>query len=130
MGCSWDDALVVLSCRIICRTNSGYWDGNLCFGLHCFFAASLAPVMWVVTSEMYPTSIRGTAMSFSTSISWICSLLVVQFFPWMLNSFGGTPTFGVFALLSLLAFLFIKFYIPETKGKSLEEIEKELGLTK
>ena len=95
-----------------------------------FFAASLAPVMWVVTSEMYPTSIRGTAMSFSTSISWVCSLLVVQFFPWMLNSFGGMPTFGVFALLSLLAFLFIKIYIPETKGKSLEEIEKDLGLTK
>ncbi|MCK3685568.1 sugar porter family MFS transporter [Maribellus sp. YY47] len=95
-----------------------------------FFAASLAPVMWVVTSEMYPTSIRGTAMSFSTSISWICSLLVVQFFPWMMSSFGGVVTFGVLALLSLLAFLFIKFFIPETKGKSLEEIEKELGLAK
>lgn len=95
-----------------------------------FFAASLAPVMWVVTSEMYPTAIRGTAMSFSTSISWICSLLVVQFFPWMLNSLGGMLTFGVFALLSLMAFLFIKIYIPETKGKSLEEIEKELGLSK
>ncbi len=95
-----------------------------------FFAASLAPVMWVVTSEMYPTSIRGTAMSFSTSVSWICTLLVVQFFPWMLNNLGGMITFSIFGLFSLLAFVFIKIYIPETKGKPLEEIEKELGLTK
>jgi sugar porter (SP) family MFS transporter len=95
-----------------------------------FFAASLAPVMWVVTSEMYPTSIRGIAMSFSTSVSWACSLLVVQFFPWMLNNLGGMLTFGVFCLFSLLAFIFIKIYIPETKGKSLEEIETDLGLTK
>lgn len=94
-----------------------------------FFAASLAPVMWVVTSEMYPTSIRGIAMSVSTSVSWICSLLVVQFFPWMLNNIGGLLTFGVFAFFSLLAFIFIKIYIPETKGKSLEEIEKDLFLS-
>jgi len=93
-----------------------------------FFAASLAPVVWVVTSEMYPTSARGIAMSFSTSVSWICSLLVVQFFPWMLDRLGGMLTFGVFGLFSLLAFIFIKIYIPETKGKSLEEIENDLGL--
>lgn len=95
-----------------------------------FFAASLAPVMWVVTSEMYPTRFRGVAMSFSTAVSWGFTLLVVQFFPWLLNNLGGMTSFGFFAGFSLLAFIFIKFYIPETKGKSLEQIESDLGLLK
>nr|WP_319999500.1 sugar porter family MFS transporter [uncultured Draconibacterium sp.] len=94
-----------------------------------FFAASLAPVMWIVTSEMYPTKYRGAAMSFSTAVSWICTLVVVQFFPWILNNLGGTISFGIFAFFSLAAYIFIRIYIPETKGKSLEQIETELGLS-
>ncbi|MDP4209232.1 MAG: sugar porter family MFS transporter [Bacteroidota bacterium] len=93
-----------------------------------FMAASLSPVMWVVTSEMYPTRYRGVAMSFSTAVSWACALLVVQFFPWMLHSLGGMVSFGIFGGFSLLAFIFIKVYIPETKGKTLEQIESDLGL--
>jgi len=91
-----------------------------------FFAASLAPVVWVVTSEMYPTRIRGAAMSFSTAINWACSFLSVQFLPWMLSNLGGGWAFAFFGVFSLLAFIFIKIFIPETKGKSLEQIEKEL----
>jgi sugar porter (SP) family MFS transporter len=95
-----------------------------------FFAASLAPVMWVVTSEMYPTKYRGAAMSFSTAISWICTLIVVQFFPWMLNNLGGMISFSIYTAFSIAAFIFIKIFIPETKGKSLEQIERDLGLLK
>jgi hypothetical protein len=79
---------------------------------------------------MYPTRYRGVAMSFSTAVSWACALLVVQFFPWSLNNLGGMVSFGIFAGFSLIAFIFIKIYIPETKGKSLEQIETELGLSK
>jgi len=93
-----------------------------------FFAASLAPVMWVVTSEIYPNKIRAVAMSVSTAVSWVCTFLTVQFFPWMLNNLGGAATFGVFLFFSVFALIFILFRIPETKGKSLEEIEFELGL--
>jgi len=93
-----------------------------------FFAASLAPVMWVVTSEIYPTRIRGVAMSFSTAVSWVFTLIVVQFFPWMLSNFGGPVSFGIFAFFSLAALLFIIFFIPETKGKSLEQIERDLKI--
>jgi sugar porter (SP) family MFS transporter len=82
-----------------------------------FFAASLAPVMWVVTSEMYPTKHRGAAMSFSTAVSWICTLIVVQFFPWMLNNMGGMISFGIYTAFSISAFIFIKIFIPETKAK-------------
>jgi len=93
-----------------------------------FFAASLAPGMWVVTSEIYPSRIRGTAMSISTGVSWLCTFLTVQFFPWILNNLGGSIAFGIFAGFSVIAFIFIFIYIPETKGKSLEQIENELGL--
>ncbi len=97
-------------------------------GYIAFFAASLAPVMWVVTSEIYPNKIRGVAMSVSTAVSWVCTFIVVQFFPWMLNGLGGAAAFGFFLFFTVLAFIFILTKIPETKGKSLEEIEEELGL--
>ncbi len=97
-------------------------------GYIAFFAASLAPVMWVVTSEIYPNRIRGLAMSFSTGISWVCTFLTVQFFPWMLNNLGGAYTFGFFGVFSLIAFIFILIYIPETKGKTLEQLEVDLAL--
>lgn len=92
-----------------------------------FFALSLSPLMFVVTSEMYPSHIRGTAMALSTGISWVCAFLVVQFYPWMESTLGANVTFGIFCALCLLAGLFIHFFIPETKGKKLEDIQKELG---
>lgn len=93
-----------------------------------FFALSLSPLMFVVTSEMYPSRVRGTAMAFSTGISWACAFLVVQFYPWMESTLGTNVAFGIFAALCLAAGLFIWFLIPETKGKSLEAIETELKL--
>lgn len=93
-----------------------------------FFALSLSPLMFVVTSEMYPSHIRGTAMSLSTGISWACAFIVVQFYPWMEQTLGTNIAFAIFAALCLIAGLFIQFLIPETKGKSLEQIQKELKL--
>ena len=93
-----------------------------------FFALSLSPLMFVVTSEIYPSHIRGTALAVSTGISWACAFIVVQFYPWMESTLGANVAFGIFAFLCLAAGLFIQFLIPETKGKSLESIEKELKL--
>lgn len=93
-----------------------------------FFAASFAPVMWVVTSEIFPNRVRGMALSFSTAVSWMFTFLTVQFSPIILNQFGGAALFGFFGLFSLLAFVFVKIWIPETKGKSLEQIEQEMGV--
>ncbi|HKK42002.1 MAG TPA: sugar porter family MFS transporter [Bacteroidales bacterium] len=95
-----------------------------------FFAASFAPVMWVIISEIYPNRIKGVAMSFSTAISWLCTFLTVYFAPVIQGSLGLNYLFGIFGILSLLAFVFVKIWIPETKGKSLEQIEQELGLFK
>ena len=93
-----------------------------------FFAASFAPVMWVVTSEIFPDRIRARALSFSTCVSWMCTFLTVQFSPAILNALGGAALFGIFGVFALLALLFVKYRIPETRGKSLEQIERELNL--
>lgn len=91
------------------------------------FALSLSPLMFVVTAEIYPSAIRGTAMALSTGISWACAFLVVQFFPVMLECFGAAVVFAGFGVLCLAAWVFIYVWIPETKGRSLEEIEKEIA---
>ncbi|WP_163712745.1 sugar porter family MFS transporter [Mangrovibacterium lignilyticum] len=93
-----------------------------------FFAASFAPVMWVIISEIYPNRIKGVAMSFSTAVSWLCTFLTVYFAPVIQGTLGLSYLFGIFGIFSVIAFVFVKIWIPETKGKSLEQIEKELGL--
>lgn len=93
-----------------------------------FFAASFAPVMWVIISEIYPNRIKGVAMSFSTAVSWLCTFLTVYFAPIIHGALGLQYLFGIFGIFSIIAFVFVKVWIPETKGKSLEQIEKELGL--
>ncbi len=93
-----------------------------------FFAASFAPVMWVIISEIYPNRIKGLAMSFSTAVSWLCTFLTVYFAPVIQGSLGLHYLFAIFGVFSIIAYVFVKIWIPETKGKSLEQIERELGL--
>lgn len=93
-----------------------------------FFAASFAPVMWVIISEIYPNRIKGLAMSFSTAVTWLCAFLTIQFAPVISNSLGVNYLFGIFGIFCIIAFAFVKIWIPETKGKTLEQIEKELNL--
>lgn len=93
-----------------------------------FFAASFAPVMWVIISEIYPGRIKGVAMSLSTAVSWLCTFLTVYFAPVIQGTLGLNYLFGIFGFFSIIAFVFVKIWIPETKGKTLEQIERELKL--
>lgn len=80
-----------------------------------FFAASFAPVLGVITSEMFSNNFRGIAMSITGTVNWAFTFIVVQFSPYVLNQFGGAILFGIFAFCSLLALIFVKVWIPETK---------------
>ncbi|MEI6061937.1 MAG: sugar porter family MFS transporter [Bacteroidota bacterium] len=91
-----------------------------------FFAASFAPVMWVIISEIYPNRIKGVAMSFSTAVSWLCTFLTVYFAPVIHGTLGLQYLFGIFGFFSVVAWIFVKIWIPETKGKSLETIHAEM----
>jgi SP family arabinose:H+ symporter-like MFS transporter len=87
------------------------------------FAASLGPVSWVVISEIFPNKIRSMAMSVSIVALWAANFLVTLLFPAILNRLGGGGTFLIFDFMCILLLVFIIFKIPETKGKSLEELE-------
>jgi len=88
------------------------------------YAMTLAPVTWVVLSEIFPNRVRGAAMAIATSSLWIASFLLVIFFPILNDLLGAHGTFWLFAGICLIGFLFIRKKLPETKGKTLEEVEE------
>jgi MFS family permease len=87
------------------------------------FSIGFGPVVWVLLSEIYPTNVRGRAMSLATFSLWIGTAVIGQVVPWMLENLGASGTFFVFALCCLPVPFILK-RIPETKGMSLEDIEK------
>lgn len=90
------------------------------------FAISLGPVMWTLISEVFPSKIKGIAISVVGFFNSLVSFSVTQIFPWELTNLGPTTTFALYALLSFLAILFVYRYIIETKGKTLEQVEELL----
>ena len=90
------------------------------------YCYSLAPITWVILSEIFPNRIRGAAMSVSVVALWLGNFLLSQTFPKMYQSLGLAKCFWVYAVICFLGFLFIWKKLPETKGKTLEEIEREL----
>ena len=87
------------------------------------YAFSLGPVQFVIASEIFPTKIRGRALTICTLFMWVSNAVVGQLFPTILTKFGAEGTFLLFGLVCLPALWFINKFIPETKGKSLEEIQ-------
>jgi MFS family permease len=90
------------------------------------YAMSLAPVVWVVISEIFPNRIRGAAMAVAVSALWIACFLLTFTFPTLNAKLGSAGTFWLYAGLCATGFVFIKFRLPETKNKTLEQIEREL----
>jgi SP family arabinose:H+ symporter-like MFS transporter len=124
----WGGAGMALSLGMVGWAFHSGWTGA---GLLIFillyiasFAASYGPVTWVLISEIFPIKMRGVAMSVATVILWAAVYLVTQMFPILLHGAGPALTFWIFCGMSLLAFFFVWFYVPETKGKTLEEIER------
>ncbi|MCB0593828.1 MAG: MFS transporter, partial [Phaeodactylibacter sp.] len=95
-------------------------------GFVASFAISIGPVMWVLFSELFPNKIRGVAISFVGFINSAVSFLVQLVFPWELATFGSSMTFLIYGLFAALGLIFVLMVVPETKGKSLEELEKIL----
>jgi SP family arabinose:H+ symporter-like MFS transporter len=102
--------LLVLSC-VLCYT--------------AFFAFAMGPIPWVVISEIFPNKIRGRAASIATAVLWTGTLVVTFTFLSLVQALGVSGTFGIYAVLSLLSFVFIWKLVPETRGKTLEQIQHE-----
>jgi MFS family permease len=88
------------------------------------FGVGLGPGVWVVVSELFPTRIRGRAMSIATVSLWLACILVTATFLSLVEAIGSTGAFWLYSATSVLNFLFIWRVMPETKGRSLEEIER------
>ena len=89
------------------------------------YAMTLAPVTWVVISEIFPNRVRGAAMAIATFALWTACFVLTYTFPVLNSSLGPYGTFWLYGVICLLGFAYLWKNLPETKGKSLEEIEKE-----
>ena len=95
-------------------------------GFIACFNLSLGPVMWVMLSEMYPNKIRGLAIGMIGLVNSFTAWLVTQIFPWELSNLGNSLSFLIFGVIALIGSFVLFKILPETKGKSLEELETEL----
>jgi len=90
------------------------------------FAMSIGPVMWVLFSELFPNSIRAIAISFVGFVNSVISFIVQLVFPWELDVLGSSATFFIYGAFAAVGLIYVAIQVPETKGKSLEELEKYL----
>ena len=97
----------------------------LVLGAIACYAMSLAPVVWVVISEIFPNRIRGIAMSIAVGFLWIACFVLTYTFPILNRSLGPAGTFWIYAGVCAVGFVFIFFRLPETKGRTLEELESD-----
>jgi sugar porter (SP) family MFS transporter len=95
-------------------------------GFVASFAVSLGPVMWVLFSELFPNRVRGVAISFVGLVNSGTAFLVTLVFPWQLQSLGSATTFLIYGVLAVAGLAFVLRIVPETKGRSLEELETVL----
>ena len=87
------------------------------------FAFSLGPVVWTIINEIYPSHIRGRAVAVATAANWFAAWLVAQFFLSLVGLITEAGTFWLFAAFCAVTFVFVRLVVPETKGKTLEEVE-------
>ncbi|MGE5360251.1 MAG: MFS transporter, partial [Bacteroidales bacterium] len=119
MGCS----LALLGAAFRTRSFEGPWVLVLVLAYVASFALAMGPVVWVVLSEIFPTRLRGRAMSVATLCLWAACYLVSQTFPVLLERVGGA-VFFLYTAMCAVALFFVLFVVPETKGRTLEEIER------
>jgi SP family xylose:H+ symportor-like MFS transporter len=92
------------------------------------YALSLAPVTWVLIAEIFPNRVRGAAVSVAVSALWSACFILTFAFPLLQRSAGIAATFWIYATICFAGFFFVRARVPETKGRSLEQIEADLGL--
>lgn len=117
-------ALIVLGVSFLWQTEAAGYTAvvaMLCFV--AFFAVSLGPVAWLIISEVYPLGIRGRAMGIATFANWVCNYFVSLTFLTLIQVLGTSGTFWLYAIICFLGLWFVIRLVPETKGKTFEQIQ-------
>jgi sugar porter (SP) family MFS transporter len=103
------------------------WIGLVCVIVYIIgFAIGLGPVFWLMISEIYPLHIRSRAMAIATMVNWGANFIVSYYFLQMVDAIGRDYTFWVYAAMGVIATVYFVFKVPETKNRSLEQIEREI----
>lgn len=92
-----------------------------------FYSISLAPLLWVLLSEIFPTRVRGAAISIGALAHWVGNFTLTYFFPAIKENLGWANNFWLYGAICAFGFLVLWKVLPETKGKSLEELDQELS---
>lgn len=109
-----------------CPSNNG-WMALIGLALYIiFFSPGMGTVPWIVNSEIYPLRFRGVCGGIAATANWVSNLIVAQTFLSLTEAIGTSWTFLLFGLVSVVALIFVMFFVPETKGLPIEEIEKML----
>ena len=103
--------------------HQGIWLLVGILGFAAAFNLAMGPISWIVMSEIFPTKLRGRAMSVAVIMLWLADFVVSQTFPRLTEQIGPANTFWAYAFLNFLSVIFVVAMLPETKGKTLEEIE-------
>ncbi len=117
-------SLVIIAMQFTLGVTSGIWIVVMLMVYMASLALSINAVIWVLLGEIFPNRIRGRAMSIATFANWSTNFLTAFIFPWYVARIGMNAGFFTFAAMCLIATVFFYKYVPETKGKSLEEIER------
>lgn len=91
------------------------------------FSLGFGPIPWMLMAEIFPSKIKGTACSLATLVNWLCVFLVTKLFPLLNGAVGIGPTFWCFTVCSIFGTAFVLFLVPETKGKTLLEVQEMLS---
>lgn len=121
----------ILSLSLVAAAFYFEWTGMAVPAFLFLFIASHAigqgAIIWVFISEVFPNHLRGAGQSFGTSTHWVLAAIIPSMVPWLFGTIGAAPVFAFFAFMMVLQLLFVHFMMPETKGVSLEDLEKTLS---
>ncbi len=118
-------ASVSASGELMLEGNNGVYALLAANAYIAFFAFSWGPVMWVMLGEMFPNQFRGAALAFCGLVQWSSNFLITMTFPIMLTSIGLGFSYGIYATFGFIAFLFVRSFVNETKGRTLEDLSRE-----
>lgn len=120
-------ATVTESGNLFLEGNNGLFALLAANGYIAFFAFSWGPVMWVMLGEMFPNQFRGAALAVCGLVQWMSNFLITMTFPIMLAGIGLGVSYGIYAAFGLIAYFFVKKFVKETKGRTLEDLSRDAG---
>lgn len=92
-----------------------------------FFAFSWGPIMWVMLGEMFPNQFRGAALSICGVVQWLSNFAITMTFPILLEVIGLGFSYGIYAFFGVVAYVFVKLFVEETKGRTLEDMSRDVA---